>query len=229
MGEEMNSIYMVLADRYAVAYAHKHFMEDQGSPTEMTHDFPLVRKASEDAREALIKAICELQAKFDRQVQITIEADALATERANELLAATEARERHTRQTLRTLLSGLETGKPAECKGGCPPQQICDYCQGPSGPDIKTEAPTVAAETFRSWLRREMPQGTVIGDPDWWVPRLMCAVKASLNSEPVTEPTTPKRVCGTCGGTGIVRGLHNWATGGTRDQACWNCHEVKPT
>jgi hypothetical protein len=31
------------------------------------------------------------------------------------------------------------------------------------------------------------------------------------------------RICNTCRGTGIVKGLHNWLNGGTRDQACWNC------
>jgi DnaJ-class molecular chaperone len=34
----------------------------------------------------------------------------------------------------------------------------------------------------------------------------------------------PMTICGTCHGTGIVKGLHNWATGGTRDQKCWNCY-----
>lgn len=141
-------------------------------------------------------------------------------------LAAAEARERHTRNTLRTVLASLEEGKPEECKGGCPPQQICAYCQGPGGPDVKPEVAPIEAESFRTWLRREMPQGTVIGDPDWWVPRLIRAVKASLKPEP-TIPTKPKRVCNSCGGTGIVKGLHNWGTGGTREEACWNCHVEK--
>jgi len=30
-------------------------------------------------------------------------------------------------------------------------------------------------------------------------------------------------ICNTCGGTGVVKGLHNWKGGGTREQKCWNC------
>ena len=40
------------------------------------------------------------------------------------------------------------------------------------------------------------------------------------------QPEQVKRVCNTCNGTGMVKGLHNWATGGKREQSCWNCHEV---
>lgn len=35
----------------------------------------------------------------------------------------------------------------------------------------------------------------------------------------------PPRVCGTCHGTGVVKNLHNWATGGKREQACWACYK----
>lgn len=30
-------------------------------------------------------------------------------------------------------------------------------------------------------------------------------------------------ICNTCKGTGTVKGLHNWLSGGTREEACWNC------
>lgn len=30
-------------------------------------------------------------------------------------------------------------------------------------------------------------------------------------------------ICNTCKGTGIVKGLHDWKGGGTREQKCWNC------
>jgi hypothetical protein len=46
-------------------------------------------------------------------------------------------------------------------------------------------APVVAASelsdeqsTFAAWLAREMPAGTVIGDPAWWAPRILRAVLA---------------------------------------------------
>lgn len=31
------------------------------------------------------------------------------------------------------------------------------------------------------------------------------------------------RVCNTCNGEGVVRGLHNWTTGGKREEPCWGC------
>ena len=43
---------------------------------------------------------------------------------------------------------------------------------------------------------------------------------ASMWVRPAEEP---RRVCKTCGGTGVVKGLHNWATGGKREEECWNC------
>lgn len=39
------------------------------------------------------------------------------------------------------------------------------------------------------------------------------------------ETQPPRRTCGTCRGKGVVTGLHNWATGGKREQACWACYE----
>jgi hypothetical protein len=37
----------------------------------------------------------------------------------------------------------------------------------------KVGADGTAPETFAEWLRREMPAGTVIGDPDWWAPKIL--------------------------------------------------------
>ena len=33
-------------------------------------------------------------------------------------------------------------------------------------------------EQFEAWLCREMPAGTVIGDPKWWAPRILRAAQA---------------------------------------------------
>ena len=45
-----------------------------------------------------------------------------------------------------------------------------------------------------------------------------------------TPDMTTKRICNTCQGTGIVKGLHNWDSGGTREEKCRNCHEApKPS
>jgi hypothetical protein len=38
----------------------------------------------------------------------------------------------------------------------------------------------------------------------------------------------PERVCKNCNGTGIVTGLHNWKTGGTRTEECWQCKPYVP-
>jgi len=37
-------------------------------------------------------------------------------------------------------------------------------------------------ESFETWLAREMPAGTVIGDPAWWAPRILR--KAQLQVDP---------------------------------------------
>ena len=42
----------------------------------------------------------------------------------------------------------------------------------------KTTEPAALAgieQQFAEWMRQEMPAGTVIGDPDWWVPRILKA------------------------------------------------------
>lgn len=35
-------------------------------------------------------------------------------------------------------------------------------------------------KNFEEWLIREMPPGTVIGDPKWWAPRILRAARAAL-------------------------------------------------
>lgn len=42
----------------------------------------------------------------------------------------------------------------------------------------------------------------------------------------LAQPEQTRRVCNTCDGTGMAKGLHNWKGGGKRDQPCWACHEV---
>ena len=37
---------------------------------------------------------------------------------------------------------------------------------------------------FAKWVRDNLPAGTVIGDPDWWVPRLWRAVRNSSTDRP---------------------------------------------
>lgn len=42
-------------------------------------------------------------------------------------------------------------------------------------------APTTAeCEELAEWLRREMPAGTVIGNPDWWAKRIAARANAAL-------------------------------------------------
>ena len=48
----------------------------------------------------------------------------------------------------------------------------------------QTEALKLALEAY---LSREMPVGTVIGDPKWWAPRIANAIKEAL-AQPEKEP-----------------------------------------
>lgn len=38
----------------------------------------------------------------------------------------------------------------------------------------------MSAKTFEEWLCKEMPPGTIIGDPSWWAPRIERQVRAAL-------------------------------------------------
>src|SRR5690606_27748048 len=59
--------------------------------------------------------------------------------------------------------------KPAECADGCPPQQVCDHCQWPPGPDAEAQAQGggevagwVLEDTFvnaKFWTADTPPQG----------------------------------------------------------------------
>jgi len=40
------------------------------------------------------------------------------------------------------------------------------------------------SKEFTEWLNREMPAGTVISDPEWWVPRILKAARTT-SAEPV--------------------------------------------
>jgi hypothetical protein len=41
---------------------------------------------------------------------------------------------------------------------------------------------TASGEGLHAWLRREMPEGTVIGDPDWWATRIHRVALAELTA-----------------------------------------------
>lgn len=50
--------------------------------------------------------------------------------------------------------------------------------------DVLPTDETVSAQTiFAAWLRHEMPPNTIIGDPDWWAPRIFLAVKRTVRGE----------------------------------------------
>ena len=42
-------------------------------------------------------------------------------------------------------------------------------------------------DNFEKWLCREMPAGTVIGNPSWWAPRIMKAAQAEAQQTIATE------------------------------------------
>ncbi len=41
------------------------------------------------------------------------------------------------------------------------------------------QEPALAPKSFADWMLREMPAGTVIGDPNWWARRIIKAVESS--------------------------------------------------
>jgi hypothetical protein len=43
--------------------------------------------------------------------------------------------------------------------------------------------------SFVEWLRREMPAGTEIGDPDWWAPRILRAALSASQAAPTQVET----------------------------------------
>lgn len=64
---------------------------------------------------------------------------ALTLDVARELLrdAAAGIRSLAASATPRTEPADGRPPKPAECANGCPPQQVCDHCQWPPGPDVE--------------------------------------------------------------------------------------------
>lgn len=40
------------------------------------------------------------------------------------------------------------------------------------------QPPAINRDAFSEWLRQNMPAGTVIGDPEWWIPRILRALKS---------------------------------------------------
>lgn len=52
--------------------------------------------------------------------------------------------------------------------------------------------------------------------------------KAQMTCDNLNElvRSLPTTQCNTCHGTGIVKNLHNWCTGGKREQACWACSPI---
>lgn len=49
----------------------------------------------------------------------------------------------------------------------------------------------VMQQTLEAYLSREMPAGTVIGDPKWWAPKIAAALEAAL-AQPEQEPVAPE-------------------------------------
>ena len=46
-----------------------------------------------------------------------------------------------------------------------------------------TERRVMDEQFFTEWLCREMPAGTVIGNPKWWVPKILNALNAAPKGE----------------------------------------------
>jgi hypothetical protein len=52
--------------------------------------------------------------------------------------------------------------------------------------------------------------------------------KAQMTCDNLNElvKSLPATRCNTCQGTGTVKNLHNWCTGGKREQKCWACSPI---
>ena len=57
----------------------------------------------------------------------------------------------------------------------------------------KRQEPEALKLALEAYLCREMPAGTVIGDPKWWVPKIANAIKEAL-AQPEQEPVAWKLV-----------------------------------
>jgi hypothetical protein len=86
--------------------------------------------------------------------------------------------------------------------------------------DSKLRAPADQAasaaapnNTFTEWLKREIPAGTVIGDPEWWVRRIIAKIRASEGQAQTSAP------CPDCHGQGTWTGSHD----GYDDADCHTC------
>ena len=92
---------------------------------DMAHD-----RGDAEAREAWASAAHETRkaalAQQGREVGEPGPVDALVSA-ANATLAANPHDE--TMWTLEAAVAPFNATKPAECENGCPPQQVCDYCQ----------------------------------------------------------------------------------------------------
>lgn len=56
-------------------------------------------------------------------------------------------------------------------------------------------------DNFIDWLSREMPAGTVIGDPKWWAKRILKVIRT-----PSPQPVSEVAKCPNCG---TRDGFHN--------------------
>lgn len=85
------------------------------------------------------------------------------------------------------------------------------------------EAMTLALEAY---LCREMPAGTVIGDPKWWVPKIANAIKEALNHIPdakkmVAQPE--KTVCPFCSTEWVTAEQHDRKMDRMEQERCVGC------
>lgn len=73
-------------------------------------------------------------------------------------------------------------------------------------------------------VRSSTPGG--ISDPSGQWVLYKDHIAALVEAQQPAPSAAPNRICNTCQGTGIVKGLHNWIGGGTREEKCWSCHEA---
>jgi hypothetical protein len=145
-----------------------------------TLDRALAASKPIDSRDAIRRALDALDKSIERASQ---HPDDVAVDRfaraMKEKLAQARQKGRGGWQTCppadlsRMLREHVEKGDPRDVANFC--MFLWSLGQGIEKPEQQAQA----VEPLEDWLCREMPAGTIIGDPKWWAPRIALAAQQS--------------------------------------------------
>lgn len=88
--------------------------------------------------------------------------------------------------------------KPAECADGCPPQQVCDHCQWPPGPDAEAQAQGGGEVAMEAWHAAVNDAGELRSNaPDERYARRAANVESWIKANRPAPPSAPVGVSST--------------------------------